>query len=73
MTLPIYNRVCSGKGRLKAISPKTRITMNGGFTQNPVTAYEPAYGQRESSHMLRWPYPAEFSRFERLTAYLKLL
>jgi len=23
----------------------------GGFTQNPVTAYEPAYGQRQSSHM----------------------
>jgi len=23
----------------------------GGFTQNPVTAYEPVYGQRESSHM----------------------
>ena len=22
-----------------------------GFTQNPVTAYEPAYGQRQSSHM----------------------
>jgi len=23
----------------------------GGFTQNPVTVYEPAYGQRQSSHM----------------------
>jgi len=23
----------------------------GGFTQNPVTAYDPAYGQRQSSHM----------------------
>ena len=23
----------------------------GGITQNPVTAYEPAYGQRESPHM----------------------
>jgi len=23
----------------------------GGFTQNPVAAYEPAYGQRQSSHM----------------------
>jgi len=23
----------------------------GGFTQNPVTAYKPAYGKRLSSHM----------------------
>jgi len=23
----------------------------GGFTQNPVTAYEPDYGQRQSTHM----------------------
>ena len=23
----------------------------GGFTQNPVTAYDLAYGQRQSSHM----------------------
>jgi len=30
-----------------SIRPLTK----GGFTQNPVTAYEPAYGQRESSHM----------------------
>ena len=22
-----------------------------GFTQNPVSAYDPAYGQRQSSHM----------------------
>jgi len=35
----------------------------GGFTQNPVTAYDPAYGQRQSSHRLRCPYPGNFSRF----------
>jgi len=23
----------------------------GGFTQNPVAAYDPAYGERQSSHM----------------------
>jgi len=39
----------------------------GGFTQKPVTGYEPAYGQRQSLHMGRWPYSAEFSRFR--TAY----
>ena len=37
---------------------------------DPVRAYELTYGQRQSSSMLRWPYPAEFSRFR--TAYLKL-
>jgi len=42
------------------------------FTQNPFTAYNSAYGQRQSSHKLRWPYPAEFSRFRRLPADLKL-
>jgi len=39
----------------------------GGFTQSPVTVYEPVHGQRQSSHMLRWPYSAEFSQFR--TAY----
>ena len=48
-------------------------TTKGGFAQNPVTAYEPAYGQRQSSHMFRWPYSAECSRFEQLRAYLKLV
>ena len=37
------------------ISPKKMMnahgTPKGGFTQNPVTAYDPAYGQRQSSHM----------------------
>jgi len=28
-----------------------RALCKGGFTQNPDTAYEPAYGQRQSSHM----------------------
>jgi len=32
-----------------------------GFTQNPVTAYDPAYGQRQFSHRLRWPFPGAFS------------
>jgi len=44
----------------------------GGFTQNPVTTYEPAYGQRQSSHRLRWPYPAEFSRFRTAYGLLKI-
>jgi len=44
----------------------------GGFTQNPVTAYEPAYGQRQSSHMLHWPFPAEFSRFRTAYGLLKI-
>jgi len=35
----------------------------GGFIQNPVTAYDPDYGHWQSSHMLRWPYPGEFSQF----------
>jgi len=43
------------------------LLLKGGFTQNPVTAYEPAYGQRQFSHMLLWLYPAEISRFR--TAY----
>jgi len=50
--------------------------VKGGLTQNPVTAYEPAeyepYGQRQSSHMLRWPYPAEFSRFLPACGLLKI-
>ena len=29
----------------------SRFKPKGGFTQNPVTAYDPAYGQRQSSHM----------------------
>jgi len=45
----------------------------GGFTQNPVTAYDPAYGQRQSSHRLRWPYPAEFSRFRPASGLLKIV
>jgi len=39
----------------------------GGFTQNPATAYEPASGQQQSSHMLRWQYSAEFTRFRTAT------
>ena len=45
----------------------------GGFTQNPVTAYDPAYGQRQSSHELRWPYPGEFSRFRPASSLLKIV
>ena len=40
------------------------------FTQNPLTAHGPAYGQRQPSHRLCWPYPGDFSRFR--PAYLKL-
>ena len=29
----------------------SKLRVKGGFTQNPVTAYDPAYGQRQSSHM----------------------
>jgi len=32
-------------------------------TIRKVSAYELAYGQQQSSYMLHWPYPAEFSRF----------
>ena len=35
----------------------------GSFTQNAVTAYDPAYGQRQSSHKLHWPCPGEYSQF----------
>jgi len=43
-----------------------------GFTQNPVTAYEPNYRQQQCSHMFRWPYPAEFSRFRTAYGLLKI-
>ena len=45
----------------------------GGFTHNPVTAYDPAYGQRQSSHRLRWPYPGEFFRFWPASGLLKIV
>ena len=45
----------------------------GGFTQNPVTAYDPAYGQRQSSHKLGWPNPGEFSRFRPASGLLKIV
>jgi len=50
---------------------KIGLDYKGGFTQNPVTAYDPAYGQRQPSHRLRCPYSGEFSRFR--PAYLKLV
>ena len=60
------------KSNIFASSPVNKTAFPiGGLTQNPVTSYKPAYGQRQSSHMLRWPYPTEFSRFR--TAYLKLV
>jgi len=40
---------------------------------DPVTAYDPACGQRQSSHRLRWPYPAEFLTFEQRWILLKLV
>jgi len=45
----------------------------GGFTQNPVTAFDPAYGQRQSSHRLHWPYTGEFSRFRPASGVLKIV
>ena len=44
-----------------------------GFTQNPVTAYDPAYGQRQSSHKFQCPYPGEFSRFRPASGLLKIV
>jgi len=38
-------------GRPKHIVAITTLVYKGGFTQNPATAYKPAYGQRQSSHM----------------------
>ena len=43
-----------------------------GCTQNPVTAFDPAYGQRQSSHRLHWRIRVNFLGFDRLPAYLKL-
>jgi len=43
----------------------------GGFTHNPVTAYEPAYGQRHTCSVGR--IRRNFLDFERLPAYLKLV
>jgi len=45
----------------------------GGFTWNPVTAYDPVYGQRQSSLRLRWPCPGEFSRFRPASGLLKII
>jgi len=39
------------------------------FTQISV----PAYGQRQSSHKLRWSYPGEFSRFHPASDLLKIV
>jgi len=36
--------------RYKISFPKHPKQSKGSFTQNPVTVYEPAYGQRQSSH-----------------------
>jgi len=47
--------------------------VEGGFTQNPVTAYDPIYGQRQSSHRLRWPYPGDFSWFWPASGLLKVV
>jgi len=44
----------------------------GGFAQNPVTAYEHAYDPGQSSHMLVWPYPPEFSRYRMAYGLLKI-
>jgi len=44
-----------------------------GFTQNPVTAYDPAYGQRQFSHRLRWPFPGAFSQFRPASGVLKIV
>ena len=34
--------------------------------------YDPAYGQRQSSHRLRCPYPGEFSRFRPAYGLIKI-
>jgi len=54
--------------------PRTLTTWaKGGFTQNPVTAYDQTYaGQRQSSNRLRWPYMGEFSRFRPASGWLKI-
>jgi len=66
----IFMGVCRG-GKMGFVS--LQIGAEGGFTQNPVTAYDPAYGQRQSSHTLHWQYPGELSRFRPPSDSLKIV
>ena len=59
-----FHKFSSGSGALffhKSALHKIRLRI-----------YDPAYGQRQSSHKLRWPYLVNFIGFDRLPAYLKL-
>ena len=73
--LQLQNQVALMSCRIQAVEHRRCAAglAEGGFTQNPVTAYDTAYGQQQSSHKLVWPYPGEFSRFRPASGLLKIL
>ena len=64
----IYTPVPTHKQTKFAI---VRFQSKGGFTQNPVTAYDPAYGQRQSSHMQQEHHHRQHRQSGLLKAILK--